>query len=322
MKLLKLFSLMLVATTMAACSSDDNDATPQRPEVRALSFEVSETPYEKPGESRRITRAAIASSLDKFYLNYVYLLGSEPQTNGSSMETTKDGEKGWKVGDGTTGWPGTENTDTVDWYACSEHVPFHKGELATGPYINFSVVESASDQKDLLVAKASGTYAETGGKLSFTFNHVCSALRIYVKKANNLAGYTLTVSEVKLCNVVSQGDYYFKTSSWTLGAAKSQYTIYSGSMTLGTESFVPLGDSKAPYLFLLPQTLTAWSGEGAPANTYLELICVINKGGEVHNGKAYIPFGAVLEKGYEYDVNINIGKKSLYKGDGTNIIPS
>ena len=312
MKLLKLFSLMLVATTMAACSIDDNDATPQRPEVRALSFEVSETPYAIPNGSR-ITRAAIASSLDKFYLNYVYLLGSEPQTNGSSMETTKDGEKGWKVGDGSTGWPDTENM--VDWYACSEHVPFHKGEQATGPYINFSVNETASDQKDLLVATASGTYAETGGKLSFTFDHVCSALRIYVKKANNLADYTLTVSEVKLYNVVSQGDYYFKTSSWTLGVTKSYYTLYSGAgLTLG-KSFVPLDDSSAPYLFLLPQTLTAWSGEGEPANTYFELTCVIGKGGEVHNGKAYIPFGATLKQGFQYDVNINIGKNSLYKDD-------
>ncbi|MCR5270141.1 MAG: fimbrillin family protein [Prevotella sp.] len=316
MKKLKLISLMLIATTMAACSSGDNDATPQRPEVRALSFEVSETPYAIPNGSR-ITRAAIASSLDKFYLNYVYLLGSEPQTNGSSMETTKDGEKGWKVGDGNTGWPDTENM--VNWYACSEHVPFYKGEQATGPYINFSVNETASDQKDLLVAKASGTYAETGGKLSFTFNHVCSALRIYVKKANNLADYTLTVSEVKLYNVVSQGDYYFNTSSWTLGATKSNYTLYSGAgLTLGTKSFVLLGDSSAPYLFLLPQTLTAWSGE--PANTYLELTCVINKGGVVHNGKAYIPFGATLQQGFQYDVNINIGKNSLYKDDGTKII--
>ena len=307
---------MLAATTMAACSSDDNDATPQRPEVRALSFEVSETPYAKPDGSR-ITRAAIASSLDKFYLNYVYLFGSEPRTNGSSMETTKDGEKGWKVGDGTTGWPETENT--VDWYACSENVAFN----TSGPYINFSVNETASDQKDLLVATASGTYAETGGKLSFTFDHVCSALRIYVKKANNLDDYTLTVSEVKLCNVASQGDYYFSTSSWTLGDTKSNYTLYSGAgLTLGKESFVLLGDSSAPYLFLLPQTLTAWSGE--PANTYLELICVINKneGDEVHNGKAYIPFGATLQQGFQYDVNINIGKNSLCKGDGTKIIPS
>ncbi len=315
---------MLVATTMAACSSDDNDATPQRPEVRALSFEVSETPYEKPGESRRITRAAVVSSLDKFYLNYIY--GSGLLTNGDAIVATKDGEKGWEVDDGFTGWPLTE--DTLDWYACSEDVTFN----TSGPYINFSVVESASDQKDLLVATARGTYAETGGKLSFTFNHVCSALRFNVKKAKNLTDYTLTVSEVKLCNVVSRGDYYFKTSSWTLDTTKSNYTLYSSAgltpgagLILGIESYVPLGDSKAPYLFLLPQTLTAWSGSGAPANTYLELTCVISNGGVVHNGKAYIPFGAVLEKGYEYDVNINIGKNSLYKldnGNVTKIIPS
>lgn len=317
MKKLKLISLMLVATTMAACSSDDNEATPQRPEVRALSFEVSETPYEKPGESRRITRAAIASSLDRFYLDYVYKFDSGLLTNGDAFVTTKDGEKGWKVGDGKTGWPYTENM--VNWYACSEDVTFN----TSGPYINFSVDETASKQKDLLVATASGTYMGTKGKLSFVFDHVCSALCFNVRKAKNLADYTLTVSEVKLCNVASQGDYYFSTSSWTLGVTKSNYTLYSGAgLTLGTESFVLLGDSKAPYLFLLPQTLTAWSGSGAPANTYFELTCVINKDGEVHNGKAYIPFGAVLEKGYEYDVNIIINKKLLYKGDGTKIIPS
>jgi hypothetical protein len=211
----------------------------------------------------------------------------------------------------------------VDWYACSEKVTFN----TSGPYINFSVVESASHQKDLLVATASGTYAETGGKLSFTFDHVCSALRFNVKKAKNLDDYTLTVREVKLCNVASEGDYYFKTLSWTLDTTKSNYTPYSGEgKTLDTESYVPLDASSNSYLFLLPQTLTAWSGEGAPANTYLELTCVISSNGsEVHNGKAYIPFGAVLEKGYEYDVNINIGKNSLYKldnGNVTKIIPS
>ena len=79
--------------------------------------------------------------------------------------------------------------------------------------------------------------------------------------------------------------------------------------------------SDTPYLIVIPQTLTPWNGSGSPANTYLKLTCTITKNGStVFTGTAYIPFGATLEKGTQYDVKINIGKNSLYKNDGTKII--
>lgn len=76
-----------------------------------------------------------------------------------------------------------------------------------------------------------------------------------------------------------------------------------------------------PYLFFIPQTLTAWLGttgaDSKPSNgSYLQITCTINGGGEI---TAYYPFGATLEKGYQYDVNINIGKNHLKKISGTTV---
>jgi len=122
--------------------------------------------------------------------------------------------------------------------------------------------------------------------------------------------------------VVKTGDYYFNTPKWTLGNTTSNYTLYSGSAkTLNNSDYEALDATDAPYLFLIPQTLTAWTPSTAPANTYLELTCVISKdGSSVFNGTAYIPFGATLAGGTQYDVKINIGKNSLYDSNGSKII--
>ena len=96
--------------------------------------------------------------------------------------------------------------------------------------------------------------------------------------------------------------------------------FFSGSKTLGYTDYEAMDTNESTaYLFLIPQTLTAWNGSGSLANTYLELDCTIKSGDtQVYSGKAYIPFGATLEKGTQYDVNLNIGKNSLYKIDTNN----
>lgn len=142
-----------------------------------------------------------------------------------------------------------------------------------------------------------------------------------MKKAKNMSDYTLTVTSVKLCNVVKQGDYYFNTSSWTPGTATANYTIFSGSATLGDTDYTAMDTSGSPYLILIPQTLTAWNPTETPSNTYLELTCTIKNGSTgVYTGTAYIPFAATLEKGTQYDVRINIGKNSLYSAANTKAI--
>lgn len=240
---------------------------------------------------------------------------------------TKDGEGKWK-NDGE-GWPYTDAT--VNWYA---HNGYANGKIQEAPfcltvdadkkpYLSFTVNNDVAKQKDLLVATATGTWDSTGGNLSFTFDHACSALRFYMKKAKNISGYTLTVTSVQLCNVVNEGKYFFNTASWVPGTTTANYTIFSGSATLDDTDYTTMDPSGTPYLILIPQTLTAWDAttaiESATAQSYLQITCTIT-GPTSYTGTAYIPFGATLEKGTQHDVKINIGKNSLYKDDGTKII--
>ena len=326
MKIQKLLMIALAATTFAACSNDDEEPTPQQPAqtTRPLTISVTENPFVDP-DGNPTTRGAITTTgtLSAFKMDYVYELGEERPTNGTALTATKGVGNTWTT-DAT--WPTAIDygDKTVDWYAYTgSETVFHTGGTKSGDYISFTVDETIADQNDLLVATAGGTYDGTGGRLSFTFDHACAALRFYMKKAKNISGYTLTVTEVKLRNIVKEGNYYFDSQSWTLGSTPAYYTLFAGTQALNDVDYVALDTSAKPYLFLIPQTLTEWNGTGSPANTYLEITCTIRQGDDTvfDNGTAYIPFGYTLEKGTQYDVNINIGKNSLYKNDGTKVIP-
>ena len=315
----KLIFVLLTSLALGACSnSDDDELTSQQPKFYPMTIEVTENPMVQDGEGGGTTRAAITtnSSFDKFYMSYVY--GSEASSD--PITATKGSEGKWSS---TGSWPGT--SDEVTWYAYTDGT-FNQTEDANKlPYINFTVEEAAASQHDLLVATASGTYSGTGGKLSFTFDHACSALRFYVKKSTNIDDKTLTVSSIVLKNVIKDGKYYYGTQSWTLGTTSTDYTLLSSSQTLASDSYVLLnGSEDDSYLFLIPQTLTAWNPSGALSNTYLELTCTITNTStstQVYSGKAYIPFAATFEKGTKYDVKINIGKNSLYNSLNNKIIP-
>ncbi len=324
--IMKTTTILLMAAALAmaaACSNDDGDdlANHRRP----LTINVAEKPFVNPDGSRS-TRGEIlttsSTSFNAFTMDYVY--GSTHRHGNATA--TKITPKTWTsevdLGDG--------DNVMVYWYAHTHPIndyDFHLTDDASKlPYINFQVDETVAFQKDLLVATAADTRANCyGGRLSFTFDHACAALRFYMKKAKNLSDYTLTVSEVKLCHVVEKGDYFFSTASWSLGTETTDYTLFTlfnGSKTLGDTNYEAMDTNESmAYLFLIPQTLTKWSGSGLPANTdtYIELNCTIKSGEtEIHSGNAYIPFGATLEKGTQYDVNLNIGKNSLYKIDTNN----
>lgn len=320
----KLIFVLLTSLALGACSnSDDDELTSQQPKFYPMTIEVTENPMVQDGETEsRPTRAAITTTptFTGFNMSYVYSSGA----SSDPIEATKDGDGKWKSDYGS--WPAGGST-VVSWYAYTNGT-FNQTEDANKlPYINFTVEEAAASQHDLLVATASGTYNGTGGKLSFTFDHACSALRFYVKKSTNINDMTLTVSSIVLKNVIKDGKYYYGTQSWTLGTTSTDYTLLSSSQTsqtLASDSYVLLnGSEDDSYLFLIPQTLTAWNPSGALSNTYLEVTCTITNTStstQVYSGTAYIPFAATFEKGTKYDVKINIGKNSLYNSPNNKII--
>lgn len=313
-RLLRLIPLPLLAAPLffASCSSDDSMTpidevkTPQRP----ISIEVSETPFGNTTEARQLTRAAITdlTSFSSFTMT---------ANNDNISVEKKNGS--WVV---NGFWPVADENTPVTFYAYSDGT---YNDNSGTPYINFIVDKKAAYQKDLLVSTASGTWGATQGNLSFTFDHACTALRFYVKKANNLKDYTLSITNVQLCNVIKMGNYYYGTKSWTLGDTRSCYTLYteSESKTLGTTNYETLNESDAPYLFMIPQELTPWDGTtdiaSATTQTYIQLTCTITGAIKSFTGTAYIPFAGTFVQGNLQDVKINIGKNSLYSSANTKI---
>ena len=301
---------------------------------RPLTISVSETPFISPDASSAgarvgdyessttssVKRAAITttSSLKAFNLDYTY--GS---SHGSATAAKANDGKWTSTGN----WPDTDTYNSVTWYASTDGTFYQADDANNTPYLSFTVNEEVANQKDLLVATTAGTWDATKGNLSFTFDHVCSALRFYMKKATNMSDYTLTVTSVILHNVVKKGDYYFGTSAWKPGTATTDYTdytLFTGTATLGTAEYTPMDTSEKPYVIVIPQTLTAWkpAPNTALSNSYLELTCTISKDNTtLHSGTAYIPFAAKFEQGYQHDVKVNIGKNSLYNASGNKIIP-
>ena len=320
---------------LAACANDDEPTGQQVQNTYPLTIEVTENPLIPDGEEGSSTRAAIVdnSTLNKFYMSYGY----SGNATYSNMEADKSTEGKWTT---TTGsWPGAGVDTEVTWYASSVSL----SNQSTGnafypnggnPYINFIVEESATNQKDLLVATASGTYSGTGGKLTFNFNHACAALRFWIKKSTNMSGYKLEIKEVVLCNVVNEAKYYYASGWGDLYSTRSVYTLFSSASnrTLDSADYIAMDGGTPNYLFMIPQALTAWDTRTAIASattqSYLKVKCTVTDTSKepntvVHNDAyAYIPFGATLAAGKKYDVKINIGKNSLYSGPDTKIIPA
>lgn len=334
LNILRGWSWLMLLALLAGCSNDSDEPEPPQPENPKQSFpltiEVAENPMIIDGaENDKSTRAAIttSSSLEKFYMSYVFA-----NTQSTTIETATITTEGKWTG-GT--WPNAAatNDDMVDWYAYTGGTFGRTEDAEKKPYINFVVEEAADHQHDLLVATAANKYSLCSGYLRFTFDHACSALRFYVKKAKNLNGHTLRISSIVLKNVVKHGKYFYeigdRPSEWTPITTNpsddiTNYTLYTGSeITLGSETtdYVALngnfGSASEPYLFVIPQELTAWNPTETLGNTYLELTCSIDGAA---SQTAYIPFGTTFEKGTQHDVKINIGKNSLYKSNGALVI--
>lgn len=330
MKPSKIIILALATTALTACSSDDSETTPQSQQKRQISISVSEKPFATPdGASVKglNTRGAILTTptLNEFYMTGVY--GSKPYTADKTATKTETGK--WKAM--TDYWPETD--DMVHWYAYNTpNTPgtFNLTDADKRPYLDFTVKEEPVSQLDLLVSKTSDSWANCSGNLFFEFDHACSALRFYVKKAKNMADYKLLVSDAWLCNVWKEGEFYLDNYSWTLdeAAGKENHPLYRDrgtgrTLNLSDTEYQALDPYEDPYLFLIPQSLTAWDATGNAGGCYIKVTCQIVRTAYnivVFNGDAYVPFAATTAQGYQYDVNVNIGKNSLYKPDGTKII--
>lgn len=309
----------VIAIMMAGgCSSDDDNDETQRHDL-TLKFQVSETPLENPEASAASTRTAETTTATFSNFNYHYVVGS---TLSGIEYADKSGSDGlWTA---SSDWPKSANENTlVTFYAYANAILKNSNDIFKGDdnkvYLNFTVDETTYNTKDLLVATASDTYSHSQGVIGFRFSHACGALRFSLNKTSSLDSYTVLVKTVKIYNIPSSGTYCFDDGTWAIYSTnandKKNFTIksYNDNANLEVSTNKAYLSAEKDYLFLLPQTLTAWNKSGAPANAYVEIECKISKGGtyKVGNasswGYAYLPLNITIEKGKINPVHISMG---------------
>lgn len=287
---------------------------------------VTENPLTGQGTAKRVGAKApilTTNSLTGFSLFYWNEFFEQWGTEGTFI---KEGRY-WTS---NLNWPEeyvANDTDTMLFYAYNSGA---MPELSVGdePFVDISTEEYAKDQIDLLAATQKACYSENKGTISLTFDHISAAVKVNLKKAAKLEEYTVKVAEVVLHNIVKKGYWYFDRKEWVLSNEKTKFTIlahYEGSpsvLEVGTDQ-VPLDDNDQ-YLFLLPQTLTKWSGTEELSDCYVEIKCKIYKGNDYKvgdgqsYGSAYLPLGCTLKKGEIHNLTISIGT-TLRDGNGNKI---
>ena len=218
MKYSVILSALPLACLMAclqACSTDEDGGVAEEPAVQnhAIKFSVKERPLGGTPVQKGMRRSpeTTLDNISVFSLSFVV-----DNSSGESKKVTKD-----VVGntwEGDAAWPasyvsGTKADTKVAWYAhtvnsshCEEQFAYEDGR----PFVYFTVEENAEETGDLLVAQTTKSFNECkdsngDAQLALTFNHVCSAIQLYISKTSSLADYTVKVRKVVLHNVASAG---------------------------------------------------------------------------------------------------------------------
>ena len=178
------------------------------------------------------------------FLLYGYTYGSEETLTPSTAVNSSIKGVSVSKGSGTTWqptgvtWPGASYKATF--YAIA---PNNSGATvstnAGGPTFTYTVPQSASEQKDLLVSKSTDVSCDGKSAPTLTFNHALAAIKF---TQGTIIPYT-SITKVEITGVQNSGTYDMNTGTWS---GQSSTSTNSYSLTSFTDNDV---------LFLMPQTL-------------------------------------------------------------------
>lgn len=217
------------------------------------------------------------------------------------------------------------------WTSSTEHLWPKTGKLtfyAYYPYEDATTVSFDTTNKQLKYQPASGDKQTdvifatnklprpaNSGPVPLTFSHPLSACSVSAKLASDATNTTVKITTVQICNVSPNATLPFSGSATSSGTAVSyQIGMASSPVTLSSSSATLLTADNG-YLFLAPQTTTAWPATSALSNSYVALTGTVKVnsvylvGSATADGTWYVPLAASFGAGKKDAISLVFGMK-------------
>ncbi len=311
---------------MATSCSQDDLLSSSKSSENEISFHASM------GLKSRATETTI-KNLGSFYVS------AFKDNTGNYMTNVKyssnDEGSTWANEGGTYYWPAE---GTLNFYAYAPATPGTAGTITLDKdnqkLEDFSPNTTAETQTDFIYSTTTGSYADNKDDgVSLTFKHALSWIDIKAKNGNK--AYTVTISDVKIGNIINKGTFTFpkagetpSSASWTTSSEATDKTAYTTTMTSTTlASNGSVSNQLGGNFMLIPQTLNKQTQ--ASTGTYIAAKVTVTMQGTqemVSNDWVYVGIGSSdtnnpssWEMGKHYTYTLDFSKGLGQKEDGTTI---
>lgn len=334
----------MAALTLVSCSSDDLDSfSGNSSKNEAISFDGY---LGRSAVAVNGTRGSVLT-IDNLQTDGFGVFG-----NYSSADDVAFGVNLFKnqkvTGTTSTGTEGTNKVTTwtyegVKYWPLNGHIdflayaPYDADKTLNGSKINFTVKNTATDQKDLLWAKAekqtTTTIASTGNKVKFHFAHALSRLGFTVKlKGTPSNDATITLKSIKLAGSATAtestpkafytgGDLDLATGLWdkTTLNDKQNFDWFSGSQKV-TSTSQSNKDFNTDYLFVIPQEFSGANELYVIVEYTMQYTGVTKPGTNdpaIITNTVHKKLTQDFKQGKAYTINLTIGRPIEFDADVT-----
>ena len=167
-------------------------------------------------------------------------------------------------------WPSATNS-FVDFYAYSPSKEDIGVEVNRNNFTEFTPAEKIADQKDIIMAYARGSKAESSNGVALDFDHILSQIELQAYNPN--PGYVIKVKGARIGKVCNKGDFsYAAGQSWNVddykiaGNMVNYEIVYETAHTLTSDAVSIMHSSNASAseiananAIIIPQGLTPWA---------------------------------------------------------------
>lgn len=312
---------LMLGAVLTACSTADEADDMESPVNDAISYTVTASP----------TRTAFTGTTfptDQTFRVWAYETGAtEPLINGDAVSYDA-GRSAWATAE-TYEWPG----GSVDFYALwPATLTLNTADKTITHTVSAAVADQADILYDVITAKKSDQAVSKNPvkryAVPITFHHALSQVAFKGKVKADNKEWTVSVSDIAICNVPATGKFSLTAKTWADLSAPSEFhigmrsgvgalTFYEADGTTEAQTANLTADDGA--MLLIPQTLTAWDNTTSVTATtgcYLTVTLHVRYNNADLFGtadspvKAYVPFDnskTPWESGKKYVYTLQFG---------------